>query len=395
MIQIIQPTGLTPLRLATIVASRFVLNTIFRVTYPLTQFVILRTQLSEQVVAWLVTVQVLAGLIGPLSGWLGDRFGYRRTMAAGLLLATLGATVVALSRNFAVLLLGFVLAGLGSALYQPTMQAYVSEWTPLRQRGRALGAIEVSWALAGILGVPAVVWLVTRSQDFGLGFGMLAGLLLLLLTTILWLPPDRQATNPGERSAFSWGAVLRQPSVIALCGFLWLALCGEEILFIVQPSWLHSQFNASVATVAQSLIVFGWGELGGSLLAMLLTDRLGVRRAPILGFGLSALVYIALPILSTSWTAYLICFACFALCFEFAIVSAFSLVSSIDPQARGSVIALAGTAIQTGRAVGSQVGVALLPLTGLGLLANGLVAAALTILGIALVLIFVHPREQA
>ncbi len=57
--------ALTYPRLATIVASRIVLNAIFRVAYPLIPFVVLRFNVPERTAAWLVTIQVLAGLTSP------------------------------------------------------------------------------------------------------------------------------------------------------------------------------------------------------------------------------------------------------------------------------------------------------------------------------------------
>lgn len=385
------PVALSPTRLALIVASRLVLNTVFRVTYPLTQFVLVRTGVGVQAAAGLVTVQVLAGLLSPVSGYLGDRYGYRRTMTAGLALATIGTALVALTLNFTLLLVAFGIAGLGTALYNPAMQAYVSSLTPLAQRGRALGAVELSWSLAGIFGVPLLALLVDRTQSLTLAFALLAGLLALMCVALFQLPPDHRTTRTTAVAPPSVRELVRQPVVMALFAFLFLVLCGSETLFIAQAPWLRERFGADPVAIAQSLFVFGLGELVGVSFAMVFTDRLGLRRAPLIGFGGAALAYLALPWLSQNWIGYLAAFALFALVFEFAIVSSFSLVSAVYPPARGMVLAASGTAIQIGRTTGSQIGPAIL--LSSGIVANSVVAALLTVLGCAVVVYRVFPQE--
>ncbi|MBA3943677.1 MAG: MFS transporter [Herpetosiphonaceae bacterium] len=384
--------ALSPWRLATIVASRFVLNVVFRVTYPLTQLVVVGLHVGEQAAAWLITVQVLAGLLSPLAGEFGDRYGYRKVMGGGLLLATLGTLLIAFSTGFVGLLVGFAIVGVGTTCYQPSMQAYVSEWTAIERRGRALGVIELSWAMSIILGVPVIVALVQRTGTLALGFGVLTFLLALMLLSLWLLPPDYHLPSTGTYAIPSTRAVLQQPVVLAALGFMWLVFCGGETMFVAQSIWLPQRFGVDTAGVATALFAFGLGELGGSSLATLLTDRIGLRRSPLVGFSLAAGLYLILPWVG-NWTLYLVCFGVYALCYEYAIVSGISLISAVDPRARGRVLALSSTAIQTGRAAGSQLGVALLAWSAWGLRLNGLVAASLMLLGVALGIAFVHPRE--
>jgi predicted MFS family arabinose efflux permease len=78
--------------------------------------------------------------------------------------------------------------------------------------------------------------------------------------------------------------------------------------------------------------------------------------------------------------------------FEFAIVSTFPLISDIVPAARGTMLALSVAAIGLGRVVGSRVGPPLWE--SFGFFANGLLAGALTLLGVFICLLFVHERES-
>src|ERR1044071_2893572 len=159
------PTRLSGSRLAALVASRFVLNAIFRVAYPLVPFIAERFSVSFATATWIVTIQVLFGLVSPLGGWLGDRIGYRATMLGGLGLSLLGTLGIAASPSLWLLIAAYGACGMGIALYQPAVQAYVSVLTSYEERGRTVGLIEMSWALAGIVAVPVLTWLVQRQQS--------------------------------------------------------------------------------------------------------------------------------------------------------------------------------------------------------------------------------------
>ncbi len=205
------------------------------------------------------------------------------------------------------------------------------------------------------------------------------------------LPPDPPRATVARRTTSSF-AVIKQPAVIALFVFLWLVMGGQEILFVAQAPWLAAHFGASSETIGQALVVFGFGELLGVTLATLLTDWLGKRRAPLVGFACAAVVYLLLPVLGRTWNSYLVLFFLYALFFEFSIVASFSLASIIDPNARGIVMAGVSFSTLTGRAAGSALGVPLAQLTSITV--NGIVAATLTLVGILVGALGAQPQEK-
>lgn len=386
-------SNLTYPRLATIVASRIALNAIFRVAYPLIPFVVAHFGVGERTATWLVTIQVLAGLTSPLGGWLGDRYGHREIMLLGLGIVLLGVCGVAAAPNVATIIAALALVGLGTATFQPSMQAYVSDLTPYARRGRALGIVELSWSLAGILAVSPLVALAEWSGGLHLPFAVLALLILAVLSlSFVALPPEHQAGHKQRAQAVPLRTVLAQPSFGALALFLWLAVFGQEVLFIAQAPWLGQHFGATPQRIGNTLFVFGIGELVGVSLATAFTDRLGKLRSPMLGFAGAALVYAALPVFGRSWSGYLLLFGLFGLLFEFAIVSSFSLASSINPRARGKVMAGSNLATQTGRAAGSWAGIRVWE--GSNIVVNGAVAAALTAIAVVIAGLAIKPQES-
>jgi predicted MFS family arabinose efflux permease len=388
----VHSTTLTYPRLAIIVASRLLLNAVFRVAYPLVPFVAVHYGVTLQAATWLVTTQVLAALLSPIGGWLADYQGYRRTMQAGLLIASMGAMAIALTSGFAALIAAATLIGIGTSIYQPSMLAYVSDHVPLARRGRALGVVELSWSLAGIVAVPILVRVVEWNGNLRLPFAMISALILTLLAVgMLLLPADYRQPSSDVHPRPALRDVLTRPSVVFLLLFMWLALCGEEVLFIAQVPWLVEHFAATPQAISNALFFFGIGELAGVSLVTAFADRIGKVRAPVLGFSAAVLVYVLLPLFGQTWTSYLIFFMLFAVAFEFGIVATFPLASSVEPAARGTVLAGITVASSTGRAAGSRIGVAIYGAGGI--IANGLVAAILTLIGVAVAAKYVRPRE--
>lgn len=393
-------TSLSSTRLATIVASRFVLNAVFRVTYPLVPFVALRYGVSAEAATWIVTIQVLFGLASPLGGWLGDHIGYRMTMALGVGLVLLGAFGAAFAPSLLLLIVAYGLCGLGIAIYQPPMQAYISVLTPYHLRGRAVGLVESSWALAGMVAVPGLMWLIERQNSIVEAFSLLGGCLVLAMLATVFALPDPPQSSALSSTASPSATVLRNPNVLGMLGFVFLALGGLELLFIVQSPWATDRFNASLTDLGLAAFVFGLGEIGGAIGSMLFTDRIGKRRAATLGFALAAVVYVLMPLLSTGWSSYLFWFFCFALFAEFGIVAALTFASTVSLVNRATVMALTVMAIQVSRAIASRVGVPLWERIGVplsetnSLLVNGLGAALLTVAGIALALRYANEAER-
>jgi DHA2 family multidrug resistance protein len=96
-------------------------------------------------IEWVITSYMLAmAVMLPTSGWLADRFGYKRMYFIGLLLFTTGSALCALSVNENMLIMSRVVQGLGGGTIQPLGMAIITREFPVKQRGIALGF----WAIA-------------------------------------------------------------------------------------------------------------------------------------------------------------------------------------------------------------------------------------------------------
>jgi predicted MFS family arabinose efflux permease len=383
---------LTNTELALVTGARLAMTTAYRVIYPLLPFLSQRLDVNLQTVSALVTVQMIASLISPIGGALADTRGPRTTMSLGLAVFCVGALLCAALSTFSGFLAGYLLIGLAAALYQPAAQAYVSARTPYTRRGWALGVYETSWAGAAILGVTPLMFLVERTNDSAPVFWALLGVGIGSLALIrLALPSTPMAVGDGAASRrIEWGA-LRMPRVLGMLGLLTLSLAAVDLVFVIHGAWLKTDFGASEAQLGQAFGVLGIAELVGAVGSTLLVDRVGKKRAVVFGFLATAAGLALLPFSDGNWLLFLTLFFLFGVCFEFAIVAAFPLASGIAPGIRGTVMALSVTSTGLGRTLGSLLSEPIWRTYGIG--ANGLLAAALTIVGVVVCLRFVHETE--
>lgn len=98
-------------------------------------------------IEWVLTAYMLALAVAlPTSGWLADRFGYKRMYFWGLLLFTIGSFLCGVSNNENILVFSRVIQGLGAGCLMPLGMAIITREFPPEQRGVALGFWAISAA---------------------------------------------------------------------------------------------------------------------------------------------------------------------------------------------------------------------------------------------------------
>jgi MFS transporter, DHA2 family, multidrug resistance protein len=101
-------------------------------------------------IEWVITAYMLAmAVMLPTSGWLADRFGYKRMYFFGLLLFTAGSFLCGMAVNENMLITSRIIQGLGGGIIQPLGMAIITREFPVKQRGIALGF----WAIASAASV--------------------------------------------------------------------------------------------------------------------------------------------------------------------------------------------------------------------------------------------------
>jgi DHA2 family multidrug resistance protein len=101
-------------------------------------------------IEWVLTAYMLAlAVMLPTSGWLADRFGYKRVYFLGLFLFTLGSFLCGISPNEDILIFSRVIQGLGAGCLMPVGMAIITREFPAEKRTVALGF----WSIASAASV--------------------------------------------------------------------------------------------------------------------------------------------------------------------------------------------------------------------------------------------------
>jgi sugar phosphate permease len=108
-------------------------------------------------------------LIG--AGWLVDRVGVRRMLAAGTLIASLCVLTLFLAPSYWVLLALLALSGVGAGCIYPSAVRAVLLWFPVGERATAIGVNQTAINISGILGA---VTLPVIAVGLGWEYGFLA-----------------------------------------------------------------------------------------------------------------------------------------------------------------------------------------------------------------------------
>jgi len=350
-------------RLSPLFIGRTVLNVAFRIIYPFLPSIARGLGISLTAATGLVTLRMVARLGAPFLGPLADRHGRRRIMKVAMLLLTLASLLLAGVGTFAAAVIAFALYGIAHALYYPAMHAYVGDAVPYHERGRAVGVIELSWAAAWLLGVPASGFLIERF-DWRAPWAVLAvcGLLSVWFTHV-GLPPAPRPTARESGKSFiastvtTWRSLLHRRSVVVLLLTSLLITLAIEIPFIVYGAWLEAAFGLSLTALGLASTVVGLADAAAELGASVITDRLGKRRSVLVGLlGLAASL-VALPWLSRLGLAMALTgVVLMLLTFEFGVVSLLPLMTELAPDARASLTSLNLTAFSLSRILAAFVG---------------------------------------
>jgi DHA1 family inner membrane transport protein len=364
-------------QLGAALVAKLVLNTSRRMPYTFAPAFSRGLGVPLTAITSLIAINQATSLLGPLLGPLGDRWGYRAMMLIGLGLLAIGLLVGGAFPVYAVLALAVMLAGLAKIMFDPAIQAYAGEQVPYRNRGLAMGLIELSWAGSTLVGIPLMGLLIDQAS-WRAPFLVLGGLALLSLVLVgLLIPGDRRRTaGTAARSGYRrvWRQIRRRPAVWGMLAFTFLTCAANDCLFVVYATWFESSFGLTVLALGTATTVIGAAELLAEGLVAALSDRLGLRRAAVGGTALAALSYLLLPLVAHTLPLALVALFFIFLTFEFSIVTAMSLFTEVMPGARGMMMSSNLSAAGAGRVVGALVGGAVW-LTG-GLLVNSLIATA-------------------
>jgi EmrB/QacA subfamily drug resistance transporter len=235
-------------------------------------------------VQWIVLAYLLAITTLIVSaGRLGDVFGRRRMLLAGVGLFTAASVLCGLAPSLPLLILARALQGLGAAMMMALAVAMVGEAVPDSRRGAAMGLLATTSAIGSTLG-PALGGLLIGWLGWRSIFLVNAPLGLLNLALVLWtLPADSVAARPDVRRFDLTGTALL------------VATLAAYALAMTQPGAGAAARLLLVAGAALGTMLFVRSQARAAFPLLPLT----MFKLPVLSRGLAAGVLVSAVMMST------------------------------------------------------------------------------------------------
>lgn len=365
-------------------AERLVMNTAFRFVYPFLPAIARGLGVPLGQAAYLISVRHIAGLATPAVTRVAGRGERRhRLIVTGLLLFVAGSAVTALTSAYVGALIGFALIGLAKPVFDVSSQAYIADRVPYERRAKYLAVFEFTWAGALLVGAPATGWLISRTS-WATPFWVFGALTIIALFLV---PRFVDADHPASEGSHS-RMRLDRPALafLAVAGFFALA---SEMIVVVFGAWLEDSFGLSLIALGGVAFLVGASELAGEGATFAFTDRIGKRRAILIGLTISTIGFALLVPARNEMVVGLAVLAVALFGFEFTIVSSIPLASELVPSARARYLAWMVVAMSLARGLGAAVGPSLFDSFGL----PGPAIAAVVADIIAAVILVVWVRE--
>ncbi len=333
-----------------------------------------------------LSLQWAVGAFSPLAGSSIERLGRKRVMSIGLLMLTLSAGAAAIGHGFGVVVLAIVAGGLGKMIYDPAMQAYIGDRVPYTRRAMAIGVTELSWSGSLVIFGPLAAFLITQVSLNAIYAVITIGGLLSFALLARLLPddvptPQSHVARLGMRAAVQ--VLFASHPALAMLLASALISTASELINIAYEGWLRQAFALSTVMLGVLSWAISAAEVSGEGLVITVADRFGKRRLTLLSLVAAGLLYVVLPLTTSSLPVAIGILFLMFLSFEVSVVALIPLATEVLPNARGIMMSSNLAAASIGRALGTLSGGWLLRTVGFG--ANGLLAGALNLLAALLI----------
>jgi EmrB/QacA subfamily drug resistance transporter len=178
---------------------------------------------SQGTVLWIINVYVLtlAALLLPL-GAVGDRWGRKPVLLAGLAIFGVANVVAGLAPSAAVMLTARVLSGVGAAMIMPVTLAVITSAFPEKERGRAIGV----WT--GVAGGGGLLGMFLSAVLIDVASWRYLFVLPIALVLVAVVAVSRSVPDSREASQHSFDVIGSLASLVAVAGLIFFLHEGPE-----------------------------------------------------------------------------------------------------------------------------------------------------------------------
>jgi MFS family permease len=257
---------------------------------------------------------LLFGLVGPLTGWLIDRFGPRLVILGGVALIVISmVTSARMTALWQLNLFWGALSGIGTGIAGSVLGAAVASRWFVARRGLVIGIFGAATSAGQLIFVPLLAWLEGMIGWRG-SVLVLAGAAALLFVPVLILMRDDPAQlglrpyggappEPAGHGSTAGGVMqraLRAPEFWLLAGSFFI--CGATSNGLVGTHLIAHAHDHGIAksTAAGMLALMGTMNFVGTIASGWLTDRYNPRRLLACYYGFRGLSLLLLPFVSST-----------------------------------------------------------------------------------------------
>jgi MFS family permease len=202
-------------------------------------------------------------------GWLAERYGAHRVLAAGLVVWATATMLMGITSSFAMLIALRMMLGLGESAGFPCVSKLLASVVPVKGLGQANGIVAFGYLIGPGAGIFAAGLLIDH-------FGWRGTFLVFGLVSLLWLLPwsavklPKLATARSDASTPTWSMVLQQKGLwgtslgLFSSNYMWYFILSWLPGYLVKERGFSMHEMEHVATLGYmvnglSALIIGWG----------------------------------------------------------------------------------------------------------------------------------------
>ncbi len=205
---------------------------------------------------------VCYALMYPVTGWLVDKFGAKRTMFYGIIAWSVACIGGGISRTFGQFTFFRGMLGMAEPTNFPAQLRVVTIWFPGKMRATANSLCVAGSSIGAIIAPPLVAWLaLTYNWQTVFIVAGVVGLMIALLWILIYRDPPEEITkeaagvaNIEATTAFTWGQLWTRRS---LWGILLIRFVSDPVWYFCLfwlPGYLQEESGLSLVQMG----MFGW-----------------------------------------------------------------------------------------------------------------------------------------
>ncbi|WP_439154832.1 TCR/Tet family MFS transporter [Yoonia sp.] len=247
-------------------------------------------------------------LFGPTLGSLSDRYGRRPVLIVSLVIMALDYVLMALAHTIWLLIIGRIIGGITAAT-QSTSAAYMADISKPEEKSANFGLIGAGFGVGFVLG-PLIGGLLA---EYGTRAPFWAAAILAAANAVFGYFILPETVTDRIRRPFQWqranplGAFANIGALPGLKRLMLITFVYTVAFFVYPGVWAYfgvERFGWGPGMIGVSLGLFGIGiAIVQGVLIRPILNRIGERRAVILGLSIDVVAFVLLAFVTNGWVA--------------------------------------------------------------------------------------------